>query len=86
MCSFDCNLSSLKGHLFFHLTLDCLTTNIPLLSTFDDFLRAMQSMPLVFENDFFASDIIFLIYLPISLFSLSLTIRNCQDTLVKHIK
>ena len=32
-------------------TLDCPKTNITLLSTFNAFLRAMQSMPLVFAND-----------------------------------
>ena len=70
MFSFDCTLSSHKAHLFFHLTLDCPTTNITLLSTFNDVLRAMQSMPLVFENDFLPliSFFLFIYQLPYFLF------------------
>ena len=63
----------IKAHLFFHLTLDCPTTNISLLSTFNDFLSAMQSMPLVFENDVLAlmSFFLFIYQFPYCLFSFS---------------
>ena len=86
MFSFDCNLSSHKADLFFHLTLDCPTTIIALLSTFWWLPKSNAVHATGLWKWFFASDIIFLIYLPISLFSPSLTIRNCQDPLVKHIK
>lgn len=76
----------IKAHLFFHLTLDCPTTNISLLSTFNDFLSAMQSMPLVFENDVLAlmSFFLFIYQFPYCLFFSPQ--KNCQDALVKPIK
>ena len=40
--------------------LSYLENAITLVSTFDDFLRAMQSMPLVFENDFLPLILFFL--------------------------
>ena len=80
MLSSDCNLSSHKAHLFFHVTLDWPTTNIALLSTFNDVHAAGL------WKWFFDFNIIFLIYLPTSLFPTFLTTRNYRDALVKHVK
>lgn len=76
----------IKLIFFFHITLDCPTTNISLLSTFNDFLSAMQSMPLVFENDVLAlmSFFLFIYQFPYCLFFSPK--KNCQGALVRAIK